>query len=148
LIEAISYDAEAINILVELSERNHTNSTTIMKLGRMILDIPGVGLRGTPNQSRDIGFIRLRGNRTKSFATFVTPDFRGTWTKRSCGTGEIIVQVNINHDRDEVLENPWIENLRFPSQGGGRWHDGRVRSDGKGLQAAIQAVRQGHDSWN
>ena len=148
MAEPISYDTQAVNILVELSERNPTNSTTIMNLGHLILEMPGVGLRGIPNQSRDIAFIRRRGNSTKSFATFVTPAFQGRWTKTAIRSREIIVQVNMNGDRQEVLANEWYETLRFPRQGGGFWHFGRVRYSGEGLDDALQAARQAHDSWD
>lgn len=148
MVEQISYDTQAVNILVELSERNPTNSTTIMNLGQSILEIPGVGLRGIPNHSRDVAFIRRRGNSTKSFATFVTPTFRGHWTKTPIHSEEIVVQVNINHDRQVVLKNEWLENLEFPRQGGGFWHFGRVCSDGGGIQDAFQITLQAHESWS
>ena len=149
MVEPISYDAEAANFLVELSERNPTNSTTIMNLGQLILEIPGVGLRGIPNHSRDIAFVRHRGNRTKVFATFIAPTFRGRWTGAQINSEEIIVQFNINGDRQNVLEeNEWLEDLSFSRQGGGFWHFGRVGCNGERLQEAFQTAQLAHDSWD
>lgn len=150
MAEPISYDMQAQELLRELSERTPTNSETIMNLGQSILEIPGVGVRGTPNDSRDLAFImRRRRGSTKSFATFVAPSFQGSWTNTPIRSQEIVVQVNINQDRQQLLEgNEWLEELKFPGQGGGHWHFGRVSSSGEGLGDALRTVRQAHDSWD
>ncbi len=135
-VQAVRYGANAVAVIERLAKNkeNIDVADVIRDLGRKILSLDGVGLRG-PIKTYDIAFVGR-----KAFASFIAPSHQGKWTPSSPNILRVGVLIPIGGIQDS---RGVLRARDFDRQG---WHDVYVDRDRSNVDIAFHIVMQAHSA--